>query len=158
MLLQLHTISLLLQLIAEVWIDEGCKTVSANLENRTSALTRQWIARSRIWTTISRLPRVLYFGPKTLFIPPPLWKWYFPPSLTRRFLTLLWPFCPNSTLFAFYSPFTSPFLIFFPHTSFSFTFSSLFSSTFHTFPPNDISWYLCTPRGEGYFPIHRPLE
>ncbi len=29
--------------------------------------------------------RGLYFGPKTIFIPPPFWKWYFSPSCNTSF-------------------------------------------------------------------------
>ncbi len=107
--------------------------------------------------------RGLYFGPKTIIIPPPSEIEIFSPSRVTSFFdsqrglyALILPI-----LHLFY-PFTSSFLIFFPLSSFSFLFSfsftllPFFSSFFHIFSPK---WHrpdIPPPRG-GYFPIYRPL-
>ncbi len=104
--------------------------------------------------------RGLYFGPKTIFIPlPPCLKMIFFP-LSRHIVFRLpsWPFCLNSSLFCnYFTPLTSPFLLFFPLSSFLFSLSSIFFYIFPPFslhlfifcPPNDIGWYFPLPGGGG---------
>ncbi len=121
----------------------------------------------------SCIGRGLYFGSKTIFIPPPFWKWYFSPSRDTSFFhshcglfSLILPY------FAFTLTFYFPFSDFFPISSFFFSLSSFFFSLssffFYIFPPfplplfiffpsNYIGWYSPTRGGEGYFPIYRPL-
>ncbi len=105
--------------------------------------------------------RGLYFGPKTIFIPPPFWKWYFFP-LSRHVVFRLpsWPFCLNSSLFCNY------FTLLLPLFSFSFPFlpflslfyllllhfPSFFSSPFSYFFPQMTSADIS--RGGEYFPIY----
>ncbi len=98
--------------------------------------------------------RGLYFGPKTIFIPPPFWKWYFFP-LSRHVVFRLpsWPFCLNSSLFCIhftlflpFSHFLSPFFIFLsPFFLFLLHFPPFSLPLFIFFPPNDIGWYLFPP-------------
>ncbi len=100
--------------------------------------------------------RGLYFGPKTIFVPPPpFWKWYFSPSRDTSFLdchrglfSLILPYL------AFILPFYFPFSHFL--SPFSFTFSPFFSSPFHIFSPKWHRLIFPPPLG-GYFPIYRPL-
>ncbi len=89
-------------------------------------------------------PRGLYFGPKTIFIPPPLLKMLFVPLLWHIVFQLpLCPFCLNSSLFCNYFTLLLPLISFsfrflpfsFPFLPFSFTFPSYFSSPFHIFSP-----------------------
>jgi hypothetical protein len=108
------------------------------------------------------LHRGLYFGPKTIFIPPLLKMIFFPISWHIVFLLPLWPFCLNSSLFCIYFTlwlplfsFSSPFFIFlFPFLLFLLHFPPFSLQLFKIFPQNDIGWY--SPWG-GYFPIYRPL-
>ncbi len=114
------------------------------------------------WYRDSPASRGLYFGQKTIFIPPPptFWKLYFIP-LSQHIVFRLpsWPFCFNSSLFCIYftlllplfsfsfhfPPFSVPFL------PFSFIFSPFFSSPFHIFSPK---WHLLIcppPPGGGVF-------
>ncbi len=110
-------------------------------------------------------PRGLYFGPKTIFIPPPPSENDIFPPLARRFLTpilfsLILPY------FAFILPFNFPFshflshffLFLFPFFLFLLHFPPFSLRLFIFFPPNDIGWYFPPPTGGvGYFPLYRPL-
>ncbi len=112
--------------------------------------------------------RGLYFGPKTIFIPPPFWKWYFFPLLWHVIFRLpSWPFYLNSSLFCNYFTLLLPLFSFsFPFLPFTFPFLSPFFlfllhfpyfslRLFIFFPPNDIAWYL-PPQGGGeggIFPV-----
>ncbi len=110
------------------------------------------------WETVgSGSVRGLYFGPKTIFIPPPLWKWYF--FLLSRHVVFrlpLWSFCLTFSLFCNYFtlllplfPFSFPFLSFsFLFLPFSFTFSLFFSSPFQFFSPK-WHWRYFTPPPPG---------
>ncbi len=113
---------------------------------------------SKIYST-NPVNRGLYFGPKTMFIPPPLKMIFFPLLSTRRFATPIVVFLPYilPILHLFY-PFTSPFLIFFALSFFFFPLSSFF---FHIFPfflfafsyffPQMTSADISPPLGEGVF-------
>ncbi len=104
---------------------------------------------------------------KYLFPPPPphLKMIFFPLSRHVVFQLLVWPFCPNSSLFCIYftlfiSLFSFSFLLLpfsflllpfsFPFLPFSFTFPSFSLPLFIFFPSNDIGWYFA-PHGEGVF-------
>ncbi len=79
----------------------------------------------------------VYVSVWKLYLFPSLWKWHFSPFLQHVVLRLAWwPSCLYSSLFCIYfNPFTSPFLIFFPLSPFSFTFSPFFLFTFSYFSP-----------------------
>ncbi len=106
------------------------------------------------------LTRGLYFGPKTIFIPPPFWKLYFSPSRDtslfhyhRGLFALILPYF--AIILPFYFPFShflSPFFLFLP-TFFLFLllFPPFSFRLFIFFPPNDIGWYFFSPRGGGVF-------
>ncbi len=106
--------------------------------------------------------RGLYFGLKTIFIPPPFWKWYFFPSrdmsffdFHRGFFALILPFLPFSFPFLPFSfpflPFSFPFLPFLsPFFLFRLHFLTFSHGLFIFFPPNDIGWYY-PPLGGGIF-------
>ncbi len=117
----------------------------------------------------SAFSRGLYFGPKTIFIPPP------PPLLKMIFFPLLrhivfWlplrPFRLNSSLFCNYFtlllplfPFSFPFLSFsfpVPLSSFSFYIFPLFLFAFSYFFPQVTSTDIPPPGGGGYFRILGP--
>jgi hypothetical protein len=91
--------------------------------------------------------RGLYFGPNTIFIPPPP---------TCCFLLLSGLFALILPYFAFILPFyfTSPFLLFFPILPFSLPFLPFF-----TFPSVSFPLLIFFPQmTSGYFPIsNRPL-
>ncbi len=114
------------------------------------------------------VPRGLYFGPKTIFIPPPFWKWYFPPSQDRLFFNsnyglfaLILPFfCNYFTLLLPLFSCSFPFLPYsFPFLPFSFTFFPFFSSPFHIFSPKLHRLIFFPPLGGGGFSntVYTPL-
>ncbi len=108
----------------------------------------------------------LYFGPKTILIPPFLFPKMilYSPLATGLFRLLSCPFWLYSFLFHIYFTHLLPIFSFsfplssfsFPFLPFSFTFSPFSSSPFHIFPPNDIGCYFLFPGGGGDFPIYRP--
>ncbi len=124
------------------------------------ALILTGFPRFLVWAEGSFLSKGLYFGLKTIFIPP-LPKIIFSPS-KHVFWLLLCPFCLNSYLFCIY--FTLLLSIFFTLSSLSFqflnlsrTFSIVFSSHFHTyFFLQMTSAKIPLPQGGGYFPKYRP--
>ncbi len=76
-------------------------------------------------------PRGLYFGPKTIFIPPPLRKMIFSPLSQHVFRFPSWPFCLNSSRFCNYFTLLLPLFSFsFPFLPFSFSFFFLLSFCF----------------------------
>jgi hypothetical protein len=114
--------------------------------------------------------RGLYFGLKTIFIPSPLWKWYFPPPRDASFFdsyrglfVLILPYL--AFILPFYFPFSYFLSSFFLFLSSFFLFLSpfflfllhfpLFSSPFHIFSPK---WHrlIFPPPGDGVF-SSRPL-
>ncbi len=115
----------------------------------------------------SLLYRGLYFGPKTIFIPLPFWKWYFSPSRDTSFFdshrglfALILPYFAFILPFYFsFSHFLSPFLLFLSSFFLFLLYFPPFSlRLFIFFPPNDLDWYFSpSPPGGGYFPIYRPL-
>jgi hypothetical protein len=79
--------------------------------------------------------RDLYFGPKPIFIPPLLWKWYFFASLdTSFFNSYRGLFALNLPYFALDFPFFSFYSPFFNFLSFSSSFFPLSSLFFYIFP------------------------
>ncbi len=108
--------------------------------------------------------RGLYFGPKTIFIPP-LPKMIFSPLSRHIFFQLLsWPFYLNPSLFCIYYILLLPiFSLFYPLSSFLFL---LFLFLWHL-PPVSLPLFLFFPQmlladifspPGGYFPIFRPLS
>jgi hypothetical protein len=109
--------------------------------------------------TIQWLGRGLYFGTRTIFIPPPLEKDIFPlshMSFSTPIVGLYIYFTVILPLFSFSLPFL-PF--YFPFLPFYFTYSPFFSSPFHIFPPQMTSADIPSPprEGGGYYPIYRLL-
>ncbi len=112
--------------------------------------------------------RGLYFGPKTIFIPPPPSENdIFSPSRDTSFFDshpgLFVLFLPYfAIILPFYFPFShflSPFFLFLSlFFLFLLHFPPFSLRLFIFFPPNDIGWYFPPPpRGGGYFPKYRPL-
>ncbi len=94
------------------------------------------------------IDRDLYFGPKTIFIPPPSENDIFPPSCdTVFFFYSHRAFLPILQLFY---PFTSPFLIFFPLSFFFLYIFPLFLFAFSYFFPQMTSAYI-PPQGGQVF-------
>ncbi len=96
----------------------------------------------------------MFWSENDIYSPsPPFWKWYFFPPLATPIVAFLPQFCPILHLFY---PFTSPFLIFFPLSSFFFPLSSfffhvfrLFFLVFSHFPPKMTSTDIPPPPGGG---------
>ncbi len=119
------------------------------------------------WTTTQQF-RGLYFGPKTIFIPPPpsendifspSHKTLFFDSHCGLFALILPYFAFILPCFFPFSHFLSPFLIFLsPFFLFLLHFPPFSLPLFIFFPPNDIGWYLFPSPGGAYFPIYRPLQ
>ncbi len=138
-----------------LWIGIGWMNFNRRHKNLSGILVR-YIRRHR----------GLYFALKTIFIPPPFWKWCFPLSPFVIFLLLLWPFSLNSSLFHIYFPlllplfllsspffhFLSPFLLFLLH--FPLFSLPLFVFYIPKWKLADIS----LGGGGRYFPIYRPWE
>jgi hypothetical protein len=111
--------------------------------------------------------RGLYFGPKMIFIFPPLLKMIFcSPLATRFFYSHRGLFALILPYFASILPFYFPFSHIFPHSSFFFPSSSfffyifpLFLFAFSYFFPQMTSADISPPSPQGgeYFPIYRPL-
>ncbi len=102
--------------------------------------------------------RGLYFGPKTIFIPPSFQKWNFSPTVDtlffgnlRRLLSYFF-----SILHLFY-PFTSPLIFFYPLSSFFFPLSSFYFYILSLFLPLFIlfplkwHWLIFPPNRGGIF-------
>jgi hypothetical protein len=130
----------------------------------------RFIIRYTVSYFVLFLYRGLYFGPKTIFIPPPFWKWYFFP-LSRHvvFRHPFLPFCLFALIlpyfafiWPFYFPFSHflfPFSFFFPLSSFSFTLSPFLFFAFSFFFPQMTSADIPPLGGDiSWFPPYRPKK
>ncbi len=160
------------------WIYSSEPDVGWILSTRSASLV-QLIRR---WNWFYAPIRGLYFGPKTIFIPPPSENDISSPSCDMLFfdshhglfaliipyfafiLPLYFPFYNFFPLSSFFFPLSSFFLyifpfflfLYFPLFPFSFIFSIFFSSPFHIFSPK---WHrlIFPPPRRGGIPIYRPL-